>query len=252
MILQALTLFFLVFLAGFIDSIAGGGGLIALPAYMFAGVPIHASIATNKLSSTIGMTASLWRYGHSGYLNRKLGIVASIFAACGTIIGSELSIRSSEHTLMVVMLFVLPVVAGYVLKNKTLTKNDDNPLPQRKTMVYVAIISLFVSGYGGFYGPGAGTFMLLGFTGIAHLSLTEAAGVGKLANYVTNIGALVVFLTHGQAIILLGIAAGFFSFLGNFLGSKRFTQNGSKIARPIILVVVALFMVKLIHDLFFV
>ncbi len=254
MVTQFIVLFALVFLSGYIDAIAGGGGLIALPAYMFAGVPIHETIGTNMLSSSIGMSASLWRYTHNGYLkrNRNICIVAAIFAVCGTIIGSELSVHSSERTLMVVMLFVLPVVAGYVLKNKTLTKNDNNPLPQRKTMLLVAIIAFFVGGYGGFYGPGAGTFLLLGFTGIAHLSLNEAAGVGKLANFVTNMGALVVFLANGEVIVLLGLAAGVFSFLGNLVGSKHFTQNGSKIARPIILVVVVIFMIRLIHDLFFV
>lgn len=250
MLTQLLILCPLVFIAGYIDAIAGGGGLITIPAYIFAGVPIHEAIATNNLSSGIGMSAALWRYGHSGYLRRNVCIVAAAAGAVGTVIGAQLSVMASDQTLMMILLFILPLVAIYVLKTKNLKMHDDDPYPQAKTLVLVAILSSVLGSYSGFYGPGAGTFMLLSLSGIAHLSLNEAAGTTKIINVTTDIGALIVFLLNGKVMIMLGLIAGIFSFLGNYLGSKHFTQNGSKIARPIILIVVTLFMIRLVFDLF--
>lgn len=240
------------FIAGYVDAIAGGGGLITIPAYLLAGVPIHQAIATNNLGSGLGMSATVWRFAILGYFKGTLCTIAVIFGLIGTVCGAYLSLLTPDRLLLYILLFILPFVGIYVFKNKDLTKNDDHPLPKRKTYILLGITSLVIGAYNGFYGPGSGTFLLLLFTGLVHLPLMQAAGAAKIANYSMNIGAIIVFLINGKVLILLGLIAGVFSFLGNYFGSKYFAQKGSKAARPIILVVVCLFMVKLVHDLFFV
>ena len=108
----------LVFLAGFVDSIAGGGGLISLPAFFFAGLPAHVAIGTNKLSSTLGTSVSTVRYFKQGFVPVKMAVCSSVAALCGSLIGANLSLLISESVIRHMMIVVLPVVAFYVLKNK--------------------------------------------------------------------------------------------------------------------------------------
>ena len=108
----------LVFLAGFIDAIAGGGGLISLPAYLFAGLPVHNAIATNKLSSTMGTTISTLKYAKNGFINYKRAIPCVFFALFGASIGANLALIISDKFFIIIMLIILPFIAFYVLKSK--------------------------------------------------------------------------------------------------------------------------------------
>ncbi len=113
--LQYLIVCPLVFLAGFVDSIAGGGGLISLPAYIIAGVPAHFAIGTNKMSSTLGTSVSTWRYLKNGYLKGKnliqTAVCACLTALLGSYIGSSLSLLVSDNVIKHMMMVVLPIVA---------------------------------------------------------------------------------------------------------------------------------------------
>ena len=103
--------------------------------------------------------------------------------------------------------------------------------------------------YDGFYGPGAGTFMLLLMAGAGRLSVQKANGAAKAINFATNIAAVAVYFVNGKAILSVGITAGIFSILGNYIGARFFEKGGAKIVRPIILVVLSLFFVRVIYDL---
>ena len=152
----------LVFLAGFVDSIAGGGGLISLPAYLAAGVPPHLALGTNKMGSTMGTVISTARFAKSGYIKWKLSLFAAACAIAGSIIiGSNLSLLASEKFLKGMMLFALPVVAFYVLKNKDMGDNKNTGSLTEKQMMLISMAAALVIGtYDGFYGPGTGTFLL--------------------------------------------------------------------------------------------
>ena len=116
-------------------------------------------------------------------------------------------------------------------------------------MVTISVLVAFVVGaYDGFYGPGTGTFLMLLLTGAAHMRLTQAAGITKAINLTTNVTALVVFLLHGQVLIMLGLVAGAFGIIGNYLGASSFVKNGGAIARPITIVVLVIFFAKVIWD----
>ena len=127
----------LVFLAGFVDSIAGGGGLISLPAYLAAGVPPHLALGTNKMGSTMGTVISTARFAKSGYIKWKLSLFAAACAIVGSIIGSNLSLLASEKFLKGMMLFALPVVAFYVLKNKDMGDNKNTGSLTEKQMAEI-------------------------------------------------------------------------------------------------------------------
>lgn len=238
----------LVFLAGYVDAIAGGGGLISLPAYMIVGLPTHAAIATNKLSSTMGTTIATWHYARSGYIRWKLALVCVVLAVVGSSIGSNLVLITSDEFLRIFLLVVLPVTAIYVMRSKSFGKQDKEPLSTTRTVVLCVTIALLVGVYDGFYGPGTGTFLMLLLTGVAHLKLESAAGITKAINLTTNVTALVVFLLHGQVLLVLGLVAGVFNIVGNYLGSHSFSKNGGAIARPITIVVLVIFFAKVIWD----
>ena len=126
MVLVYLVVCFFVFLAGFVDSIAGGGGLISLPAYMIAGLPVHTAIATNKMSSSMGTFVASFHYMKKGFMKWKICIPAVFGAIAGSWIGSHLALLISEKALKIAMLVVLPVILFYVLRSKALKGKDEN------------------------------------------------------------------------------------------------------------------------------
>ena len=165
----------LVFLAGFVDAIGGGGGLISLPAYYLAGVPIHHAIATNKLSSATGTLISTIRIGKSVKIRWKLIAPAVVMALIGSYLGTRLSILTDEKILRQVLLIVLPVVAFFVLRKNSLISEKTERLEPKKEQLIVWTSALIIGTYDGFYGPGTGTFLLIMFMGLAHLTSMESA-----------------------------------------------------------------------------
>ncbi|MBR5534193.1 MAG: TSUP family transporter [Ruminiclostridium sp.] len=239
----------LVFLGGFVDAVAGGGGLISLPAYLIAGVPPHMSIATNKLSSAMGTTLTTVRFAKKGFIPWKQAAVCVVFAFVGSSLGAKLALKIDARIFTMMMLVILPLVALYVLKGKSLGQGGNLPVSPAKTLAISSLAALGIGCYDGFYGPGTGTFLLLALTGLAHMELTKANGVTKAINLTTNLAALFVFLMEGKVVLVLGLVAGCFGILGNYLGSKTFIQGGVKFTRPLILVVLTIFFIRVIWQL---
>lgn len=237
----------LVFLAGLLDSIAGGGGLISLPAYLIAGIPAHLSLGTNKLCSIMGTSVSTFRFAKRGYIDFKKAAWFIVSALLGSAIGANLTLLVSEKVISYMMLLVLPVVAVYVLKNKKM--GDDSlagTLPERKAFCIALAAAFFVGAYDGFYGPGTGTFLILILTGAARYTMKEAAGTTKIINFSSNLAALVTFLLNGKVIYPLGLAAGVFCIAGNYIGSGLVMSGGTRIVRPVVLLVLVILFVKVI------
>lgn len=239
----------LAFIAGFVDSIAGGGGLISLPAFFFAGLPVHNAIATNKLASTMGTTVATIKYALSGYMVKAFVIVGVACGLTGSACGSNLALIADDTVIRVIMLVALPFIAFFVLRTRNLDDFSKEPLPKGRALVITAAIALVIGVYDGFYGPGTGTFLMLLLPALAHQDVRMAAGTTKAINLATNAAALVVFLVNGAVLLPLGLAAGVFNIAGNYLGASKFTQSGASIVRPIMLVVLVLFAAKLIFDL---
>ena len=243
----------LIFIGGFVDAIGGGGGLITLPAYIISGFPVIFAIGTNKISSVMGTSIAVIKFIRDGYMNLKLSIFGVIFAMIGSSLGAKTALLISDHIFKIMMLFVLPVTAYYVFKSQDLLRNESNSDSEITTRTYIicVLVAFFLGFYDGFYGPGAGTFMLLLMAGAGRLSVQKANGAAKAINFATNLAAVAVYFTNGKAILPVGIAAGIFSILGNYIGAKFFEKGGAKTVRPVILVVLSLFFVRVIYDLLF-
>ena len=241
----------LIFIGGFVDAIGGGGGLITLPAYIISGFPVIFAIGTNKISSVMGTSIAVIKFIRDGYMNLKLSIFGVIFALIGSSLGAKTALLISDHIFKIMMLFVLPVTAYYVFKSQDLLRNESNSDSEITTRTYIicVLVAFFLGFYDGFYGPGAGTFMLLLMAGAGRLSVQKANGAAKAINFATNIAAVAVYFVNGKAILSVGITAGIFSILGNYIGARFFEKGGAKIVRPIILVVLSLFFVRVIYDL---
>lgn len=235
----------LVALAGFVDAIAGGGGLISLPAYLLAGLPPHVALGTNKTSSTMGTSLAVWRYARRGFIPWNMLPLCLVCSFAGSQLGARMTLWLSEATVEKVMLIVLPLTALYLLLRKDFAR-DPKPLNKGVALALAAVVALVVGVYDGFYGPGTGTFLVIGLNGLAHLPVLQASGLAKALNLTSNIAALSVFVLGGVSLLPLGVTAGLFSIFGNWLGTKVFFSKGTAIARPIILAVLALFFAKIL------
>ncbi len=239
----------LLFLAGFVDSIAGGGGLISLPAYLLAGLPTHLAIGTNKLSSACGTSLTTIRFIRKGLVRWKLALPGVAAAMLGSSLGSRLSLAADERLIRGLLLAVLPIAAFLVLNRRLFPdREQDEEVSPRRTLLVCLISALVIGFYDGFYGPGTGTFLIVAFTVFAKLSVGTANAQAKVINLTTNLTALAVFLRGGTVLAPLGLAAAGCNMLGNYLGSGLAMSKGAKITRPIILGVLALLLVKILSE----
>lgn len=236
----------LVFLAGLIDSIAGGGGLISLPAYLIAGVPPHIALGTNKTSSSMGTVVSAAKLAKNGFVDRRTAIPGGLCAVAGAIVGATISLYVEDTVITHMMIVILPVVAFYVLRSRTLGESEKTgTLTSGRLIGAVCGIGLVMGIYDGFYGPGTGTFLLLLLTGLAHLDTRRAAGTTKVMNLSSNLAALATFLINGKVYYSLGLVSGLFCIAGHYIGSSLVVRGGRRVVRPMILVVLCILFGKL-------
>lgn len=239
----------LLFLAGFVDSIGGGGGLISLPAYLFAGLPVHAAVATNKLSSACGTSVVTARFIKNGLVNFRVVLPGVAAAMLGSAIGARLSLLASEALIRWLLLPVLPIAAFFVLNRHLFPDWENAPaVADRRTIVVCVISALLIGVYDGFYGPGTGTFLIIAFTVFAKMSVGAANAQAKVINLTTNLTSLAVFLASGQVVIALGLAAAACNMLGGYVGAGLAMEKGAKITRPTILIVLLLLLFKILTN----
>ena len=238
----------LTFLGGFVDAVAGGGGLISLPAYMIAGLPVHNAIATNKLSSGMGTTIATYRLARLGYIPWRKAALCIVMAVIGSSTGAKLALLVDADLFKKLMLVIIPLTAIYVMRNKNMDEPKE-PLGDRQTVIRASIVALLIGVYDGFYGPGTGTFLILLLSGFAHISLKESNGIAKSINLTTNLSSLAVYLMNGKVIILLGLAGGLFGIVGNYIGVTFFKNKGAKAVRPLMIVVLVIFFIKILTEI---
>ncbi len=241
----------LVFLAGFIDAIAGGGGLIALPAYLFAGLPAHTAIGSNKLSSCAGLVAASAKYFREG----KVRLTAALWSALGCIAGAgcgtRLALLLPERSLRIAVLVALPIVAVFLATRKNLGAEDGAQvsMPRKKEALLSTLIGLVVGLYDGLIGPGAGTFLILGFTALIGMGLVQASACAKVSNMASNLTSVVLYAFSGNILYGIAIPAALCSIAGGWFGARTAVRGGGKRVKQVMYVVLALLFVKLITDL---
>lgn len=236
----------MLFLAGLVDAIGGGGGLISLPACLLAGLPVHQAIATNKLSSSCGTSLATFRFLKNGLINLKLAVPSVAAAILGSTLGARLSLMVSEDIMKYILFAILPVAAFFVLNRHLFSDREGKTEVNRRTVAVCILSALIIGAYDGFYGPGTGTFLIIAFTVFAGMTVSAANAQAKVINLTSNLSSLAVYLLNGQVIIWLGLAGAACNMAGNWLGSGLAMTRGARIVRPVILAVLLLLFIKVL------
>lgn len=241
---------FFVFLAGLMDSIAGGGGLISLPAYIASGLPVHMALGCNKFSSAFGTIISSLRFWKNNKVHLQTVVISVICALIGSAAGARVVLFVDDFIFRIILIAIIPIVAVFVFLKKDFgTINQVESLSPKKVTVISALIGLGIGFYDGFLGPGTGTFLIFSYALLLRFDLVTASGNAKLVNLSSNLGALIMFLLHGQVFFALAIPAAFFGVVGNFIGSGLALRKGSKIIKPVFLIALGLLVISLILSL---
>lgn len=238
----------LVFLAGFIDSIAGGGGLISLPAYYAIGLPPALAAGTNKMGAFLGTAVATTNFARKKHIPWRLGIAAMLGSFPGSWLGAQLFKYIPENTVRLIVLVALPIIAVFVLSNKDSLKPRQMVSNEKQTLACFGI-GLAIGIYDGLVGPGTGTFLQLLFVSVIGMQVLDASGAARLVNLGSNIGALLSFIAQGKILYALALPAAAFGMLGNFIGSSLALKKGTSLIRTLLIVVLVLLMAKMTYDL---
>ncbi len=239
----------LILIAGMVDAIAGGGGLISLTAYYAVGLPPHLALGNNKFSSLWGTAVACWRYMRSGHIKWSFALLSAAGALVGSALGARLSLLVNERYLQLLLVVIVPALAVFILWKPDFGQKERHL--GSGMMVFLSILAGFVTGgYDGFFGPGAGMFMTLAFTVVLGLDMVTASGNARVVNLSSNLAALVTFVIHGNVNYAIGIPCAICGILGNYIGSGMAIKGGSKVIRPVMVIVLVLLLLKIVLDLF--
>lgn len=234
------------FFAGFVDSIAGGGGLITVPVLLSVGIPPHLALGTNKLQSSFGSFTAALNYSRSGLVDFKRVLPGILFTACGAVIGTTTIQHLSGGFLSRFIPVMLLAVFLYFLFSPELgTVEKAAKIPDK---LFYGIFGMLLGFYDGFFGPGTGSFWMVAFVLSLGLNLKGATAHTKIMNFTSNIVALIAFAFGDNVLFAAGIVMGFCQMLGAFIGSNLVIKRGVKFVRVFFLTVVALTIMKLIYS----
>jgi uncharacterized membrane protein YfcA len=245
------------FAAGIVDAIAGGGGLITVPALLAAGLPPHLALGTNKGQSVFGSGASLLRFARAGLVDARRAQVAFPGGVAGALCGAALVLLLRPTVLRPVVLALLVAVAFFMAFRPSLpavaqkgeTSHRRWPVAVRHARGATLLIALAIGAYDGFFGPGTGTFLIVAFALVLGDGLTRASGEAKVVNFASNLAALALFASRGVVVWQVALPMAAAQFAGSTLGAHLAVRRGDAFVRRVVLFVVLALVVKLGRDL---
>jgi uncharacterized membrane protein YfcA len=235
-------------LAGFVDSVAGGGGLITMPMLLSFGFDPRDALGTNKLQASFGSGSSTWHYARAGSVELSectRGFVFTFLAAAG---GTWLVQQLSRDLLMRIIPLLLLSVGVYSLLRPDLGAKDQPPRMKRRS--FDLLFGLLLGFYDGFFGPGTGTFWAMAYVLVMGFNFTRATACTKVMNFASNVSSLLVFAVGGHVLVLPGVVMGLGQLLGARLGSRTVIKHGARFIRPIFVSAVLAITGKLIYDVY--
>lgn len=236
------------FLAAAVDSIAGGGGIISLPALIAAGIPPHLALGTNKFASTCASFTSSLKFASSGKIYFKLVKYQIPCTILGAALGVNVVLSVSEaflNGLIVVMIFA---VALYTTLKKDFGTRDNFKELTKGKIISGMIFAFCLGFYDGFFGPGTGSFLIFLFISIFGFDFTVAAGNGKILNFTSNVVSLILFAIGGKIVYLAGIPMAISMIFGAYVGTRIAISNGAKVIKPIFITIAIALIIKLIYQ----
>ncbi|RDY28111.1 hypothetical protein CHL78_006990 [Romboutsia weinsteinii] len=236
------------FIAAFVDSIAGGGGLISMPVLMIVGLPAHLALGTNKFGGASGCLMSTYKYVKSGKTNNDLLKKLVPFSFLGSVLGVKCVLSISENILNILVFVMILGVAIYTFTSKGL--GDENRFEElnQKNIRLGMILAFGLGFYDGFFGPGAGTFLTFGLIKIYGFDFLHASANTKVLNLTSNLTALVLFMISGQVLYQVAIFYGISMMIGGYIGAKVAIKKGSSLIKPIFLVMAIGVAAKLVYQ----
>lgn len=247
-----ISLVVLSFIAGFIDAVVGGGGLIQLPAVLinFPSMPLATVFGTNKIAGLSGTTVAAFQYSRKIKFNYKLLLTTGISAAAAALLGARLISNLNPAKLKPVTLFILIVIAIYTFIRKDLGAVHRKQLPEKKQLVYALLLGIIIGFYDGFIGPGTGSFLVLGFVVLLGFEFVTASAYAKVINCMTNVGALSVFISNGNYVLNLAILMAVSNVTGSILGARMSLRKGNEFVRIIFLFIVIIMIIRYGYDVY--
>ena len=233
--------------AGFVDTLAGGGGLLTLPVLLNICPDPKVALGTNKLQASFGSSSAAFHFARAGALSARDCFRACLLAFLGSLAGSVLVQQFDSHRLKEVVPLLLLAVAVFVWLRPQLGEQDIHPRLSR--IKFDFIFALGIGFYDGLLGPGTGTFLALGFMLGLGCNLAKATANAKALNCASNLASLAVFLCAQKVWFSAGVAMGCGQWLGARLGSRMVLTRGTKFIRPVFLTMVVLLTLKMIWDI---
>jgi len=236
------------FVAGLVDAIGGGGGLVTLPALLAAGLPPHAALATNKGQAVFGATASALSFWRRGAIDRDRAPLAFAAGFIGSWLGARGVLAVPIGPLRVVVMVLLLCAAAIVLARRQ-TAARPRPLAPSTARAALAAIGLTLGAYDGFFGPGTGSLLVIAFATVFGDSLTRASGNAKIVNLASNLAAMSLFAWRGAVLWQVALPMAAANALGATTGAALAIKNGDRLVRAVVLLVVVAVVIKLAFDL---
>ena len=249
-----IALIILAFIAGFIDAVVGGGGLIQLPALLinFPNQQLPTLFGTNKIAALSGTSVAAYQYSKRITFNFRLLIVVSFFSFLASFVGAKTVSYINVDILKPIILIILILIAIYTFFKKDLGSAQTKNLTINKQILFGSLIGIIVGFYDGFFGPGTGSFFVLGFVVILGFEFVAASAYSKIINCMTNISALFVFIRQGNYMLEIAILMSVCNIIGNIIGSRVALKKGNGFIRIIFLVIVSIMILRYGYDVFFI
>lgn len=236
------------FLAAAVDSIAGGGGLISLPALIAAGIPPHLSLGTNKFASTCASFTSTLTFAKSGKIYFPLIKYLIPCTLIGAAIGVQTVLQIDQRILQILIVVLVFAVAIYTTVKKDFGNESKFTGLSKRKIIYGCLFAIALGFYDGFFGPGTGSFLIFLFISIYGFDFVTSAGNGKILNFVSNITSLVLFAFHGKIMYAAGIPMALSMIVGARVGTKIAIKNGAKVIKPIFITMAIFLIGKLLYS----
>ena len=245
-----ILLLVLTFTAGFIDAVAGGGGLISVPAYFLTGLPPRLALGGNKFSACAGTFCAILRFWKNRRILWREALSGMGGAFVGSALGTSLAFLIDGEKLKLAIAVALPFIAAAVLGGDAFKRDPEGaerPAPL-KSMVLATAVGLVVGCYDGLIGPGTGTFLIILSTLLLKIDLVTSSGNAKVINFASNLASVIVFAAHGSIPYKIALPAAVSSILGGYLGVGFCVRRGSKGVRKMLVVVLILLFARLLWD----
>lgn len=234
------------FVAGFIDSMAGGGGLITVPALLLAGLPPVEALGTNKLQSVFGSASATYAYASAGLVDIRRQLPFAALSCLGSVAGALLATVLPGEWLRMALPPMLVIIALYFALKPNVGDVDQ---AQRITpFLFGLTVVPLIGFYDGVFGPGTGSFFMLAFVTLAGYGILKATAHTKLLNFASNVGSLALFAAVGVVSWKIGLVMGAAQFLGARLGAKLAMRTGARLIKPLLVATCVVLAIRLLFD----